>query len=94
LFCSRASSEAFRTQIIASKKTGVPVINIDKCSFMYTRQGDVYMVAVTKHNANAALVFQYLYKMLEVFKAYFGGKFDEESVRNNFVLIYELLDGK
>jgi len=27
-----------------------------------------------------------------VFKAYFGGKFNEESIRNNFVLIYELLD--
>jgi hypothetical protein len=28
-----------------------------------------------------------------LFKAYFGGAFDEDSIRNNFVLIYELLDG-
>jgi hypothetical protein len=31
--------------------------------------------------------------MVEVFRAYFGGNFDEENIRNNFVLIYELLDG-
>jgi hypothetical protein len=28
-----------------------------------------------------------------LFKSYFGGAFDEDAVRNNFVLIYELLDG-
>jgi AP-2 complex subunit mu-1 len=30
--------------------------------------------------------------MIEVFRAYFGGHFDEDTLRNNFVLIYELLD--
>lgn len=29
-----------------------------------------------------------------LFKSYFGGAFDEDAIRNNFVLIYELLDGK
>jgi hypothetical protein len=29
-----------------------------------------------------------------LFKAYFGGQFDEDAIRNNFVLIYELLDGE
>jgi hypothetical protein len=29
-----------------------------------------------------------------LFKSYFGGTFDEDAIRNNFVLIYELLDGK
>lgn len=28
-----------------------------------------------------------------LFKSYFGGAFDEDAIRNNFVLIYELLDG-
>lgn len=28
-----------------------------------------------------------------LFKSYFGGSFDEDAIRNNFVLIYELLDG-
>lgn len=31
---------------------------------------------------------------VSLFKSYFGGQFDEDAIRNNFVLIYELLDGK
>lgn len=47
---------------------------------------------MTKSNANAALVFEFLYRLIALGKSYFG-KFDEEAVKNNFVLIYELLDG-
>lgn len=43
-------------------------------------------------NANAALVFEYCYRFITIAKSYFG-KVDEESVKNNFVLIYELIDG-
>jgi AP-2 complex subunit mu-1 len=43
-------------------------------------------------NANAALVFEYLYRFTAIARSYFG-KVDEESVKNNFVLIYELIDG-
>lgn len=53
---------------------------------------NIYLVAVTKSNANAALVFEFLYRLVLLGKSYFG-KFDEEAVKNNFVLIYELLDG-
>jgi AP-2 complex subunit mu-1 len=34
-----------------------------------------------------------LYRFVNISKSYFG-KLDEESVKNNFVLIYELLDGQ
>jgi len=90
---SRSAVEAFRSRVVAAKKTGqTPIVDLDKTHFCYSRAGDVYVVAVTRHNANPSLVFQFLYKMVEVFRAYFGGNFDEENIRNNFVLIYELLD--
>jgi AP-2 complex subunit mu-1 len=44
-------------------------------------------------NANAALVFEFIYRFISISKSYFG-KVDEEAVKSNFVLIYELLDGK
>ena len=44
-------------------------------------------------NANAALVFEFCYRFINICKAYFG-KIDEESVKNNFVVIYELIDGQ
>ena len=46
---------------------------------------------MTKQNVNAAMVFEFLLKMCDVMQAYFG-KISEENVKNNFVLIYELLD--
>merc|ERR1712193_137187 len=52
---------------------------------------DIWLAAVTKQNVNAAMVFEFLLKMCDVMAAYFG-KISEENVKNNFVLIYELLD--
>lgn len=33
-----------------------------------------------------------LLQVVTLCKAYFGGEFSEQSIKNNFVLIYELLD--
>jgi AP-2 complex subunit mu-1 len=49
-------------------------------------------VAITRSNANAALVFEFCYRFINIAKSYFR-KVDEESVKNNFTLIYELIDG-
>lgn len=49
------------------------------------------MVAVTKINTNATLVISFLYKIVRVFTEYFN-ELEEESIRDNFVIIYELLD--
>lgn len=53
----------------------------------------MWIVAATRQNVNAAMVFEFLHKMVEVLESYFG-KITEEGVKNNFVLIYELLDGE
>ena len=69
-----------------------PVTNIARTSYFHTKKENVWIVAATQQNVNAALVFEFLTKLVEVFESYFG-KMSEESIRNNFVLIYELLDG-
>lgn len=33
-----------------------------------------------------------LVQVVSLCKSYFGGEFSEQSIKNNFVLIYELLD--
>ncbi|KAG7263737.1 hypothetical protein CRUP_016234 [Coryphaenoides rupestris] len=60
-------------------------------SFFHVKRSNVWLAAVTKQNVNAAMVFEFLYKMCDVMAAYFG-KISEENIKNNFVLIYELLD--
>lgn len=49
------------------------------------------MLALTRRNTNAASLLVYLHKMRQVFEEYFKD-LQEESIRDNFVIIYELLD--
>lgn len=56
------------------------------------QRANIWLAAVTKQNVNAAMVFEFLLKIIEVMQSYFG-KISEENIKNNFVLIYELLDG-
>ncbi len=67
--------------------------NIARTSYFHTRRSNVWIVAATRQNVNAALVFEFLNKMVSVLESYFGS-ISEESIKNNFVLIYELLDGE
>lgn len=48
------AANAFRLQVIAAKETGTkaPILCIDGCSFLYTRQQNMYLVAVSRDNAN------------------------------------------
>ena len=82
------------TQVIAAKETGTqaPVKRIENCSFLYTRHLNMYFVAITRSNVNPALVFEYLFQKITILKAYLGEEFDENSMRNNMTLIYELMD--
>ena len=59
---TRQMAGAFKTEILNGGKDrgNVPVVNVGACSFMYRRERDVYVVAVTRQNANAMLAFTFL----------------------------------
>lgn len=59
---------------------------------MHITHQDIILVVAATANINAALIVTFLHKAVTVFQAYFGGEFNENSIRKNFVLIYELLD--
>ena len=48
-------------------------------------------MATTKYNVSPSYVMDILYRMMKVFRDYCG-VLNEESIRKNFVLIYELID--
>ncbi|CAE6498303.1 unnamed protein product [Rhizoctonia solani] len=87
----RSVADVFRIQVVSNSDVRSPIVTLGSTSFFHVRTNNVYVLAVTKSNANAALVFEFCYRFINIGKAYFG-KVDEESVKNNFVLIYELLD--
>ncbi|XP_015676128.1 AP-1 complex subunit mu-2 isoform X2 [Protobothrops mucrosquamatus] len=68
-----------------------PVLSHGKVHFLWIKHSNLYLVAITMKNANASLVYSFLYKVVEVFSEYFK-ELEEESIRDNFVIVYELLD--
>ena len=63
----------------------------DSIQYLYIRHNNLYLLALTKRNTNAAEILLFLHKIVEVFTEYFK-ELEEESIRDNFVVIYELLD--
>lgn len=61
--------------------------------YICLQRANIWVAAVTKQNVNASMVFEFLLKVTDCMQSYFG-KVSEENIKNNFVLIYELLDGK
>mmetsp|Transcript_22168 Transcript_22168/g.32084 ORF Transcript_22168/g.32084 Transcript_22168/m.32084 type:complete len:427 (-) Transcript_22168:300-1580(-) len=70
-----------------------PVFRVDskQRTYAYVKHSNLYVVGVTMRNSNAAMLLEFLNKLVEVFKEYFK-EVQEESIRDNFVIIYELLD--
>ena len=93
-FYRRNAVDAFRVNVIhARQQVRSPVTNIARTSFFHIKRSNIWLAAVTKQNVNASMVFEFLLKMVEVMQSYFG-KITEENIKNNFVLIYEILDGE
>ncbi|KAF2858166.1 clathrin adaptor, mu subunit [Piedraia hortae CBS 480.64] len=84
-------AEVFRIQVIANAQIRSPILTLGSTTFSHIRSDNLYVVGVSKGNVNSALVFEFLYRFVTLAKSYFG-RFDEEAVKNNFVLVYELLD--
>ncbi len=49
------------------------------------------VLALSKRNSNAAEIILFLHRLVQVLVEYFK-ELEEESIRDNFVIIYELLD--
>ena len=69
----------------------LPVFTEDGITYVYIKCNNLLLLAVTKRNSNIALILFFLYRLTNVFKDYFG-ELEEESIRDNFVVVYELLD--
>lgn len=68
-----------------------PILRHSDTTFAFIKFNNLYLVSVTKKDANIALIFSFLHKIVNVLTEYFK-ELEEESIRDNFVLIYELLD--
>eukprot|EP01086_Lenisia_limosa_P000545 TRINITY_DN10971_c0_g1_i1.p1 TRINITY_DN10971_c0_g1~~TRINITY_DN10971_c0_g1_i1.p1 ORF type:complete len:425 (+),score=97.60 TRINITY_DN10971_c0_g1_i1:140-1414(+) len=68
-----------------------PIFEKEGVNYIYVKHKDVYLLAITRHNTNAAMVLLFLHKLINLFEDYFK-EICEESIKDNFVIVYELLD--
>jgi len=68
-----------------------PLIKTEECTFAYIKHSNVYIVATTRKNSNIAMLFTLLHRVCQVMQEYFK-EVEEESIRDNFVICYELMD--
>lgn len=85
--------DKFMTLLTEKEEEGspTPIIQGPGCSFAYIQTNNLYIVSVSTKNANVTMVLVLLHKIASVMNEYFK-TLEEESIRDNFVIIYELLD--
>lgn len=64
---------------------------MDGLHYASLKQSGLYYVFTTRHNVSPSFALELLVRLAGLFKDYCG-VLNEESIRKNFVLIYELLD--
>lgn len=78
-------------RVLLSALPSKPIWPLLIVSCLSLQLSNLYLCAVTTRNSNVALILTFLFRLADVFKDYFG-VLEEESIRDNFVIIYELLD--
>jgi hypothetical protein len=86
-------AEKFMSKVNESEDSGKlsPILHDEGVTYIYLQHSNVYLLAVTRQNVNATAVVTFLHRLIEMFKYYFE-TVEEESIRDNFVTVYELLD--
>lgn len=68
-----------------------PCLSHEGVNYLYITHNNLYLLALTKRNSNAMEILLFLHRLKDVLIEYFK-ELAEESIRDNFVVIYELLD--
>lgn len=74
-----------------SKGDVEPIFNIEGINFAYLKKSSIYVVATTRFNISPSYILELLNRIIVIIKD-FCGVINEEVIRKNFVLIYEILD--
>ncbi|PHT50949.1 AP-4 complex subunit mu [Capsicum baccatum] len=91
----KGSAEIFFRKVKFWKEDGgeeaPPVFNVDGVNYFHVKVVGLLFVATSRTNLSPSLVLELLQRISRVIKDYLG-VLNEDSLRKNFVLVYELLD--
>jgi len=89
--CPRGTADIFFRKLQTYGSDPPPIFSIETIHFIYIRRNKLYFVCTTKFNAAPAMCLELLTRVSNLCKDYCG-VLTEESIRLNFVLVYEILD--
>lgn len=89
----RGINEVFfrKVNFFDSDETAPPIFNEDGVNFIYIKKNELYLVIATLDNASPNYFLEILERLMKVISDQCG-VLSEESIRKNFVLIYEIID--
>jgi len=83
----------YRIGVIAAKEIESPTVLVDETSFLHYLENEVYYVGVTRQNANAGLIYEFLGRLPQIFQQVLGIKEVKTSeIKTHVPEIVELLD--
>lgn len=65
--------------------------NIEGITFLSVKTKHLYFVCTTRYNVSPVLILEFLQELVKILKDYVG-VINEEIFRENFPMIYEILD--
>jgi len=86
----KEAPEIFLRKVVEKTETS-PVFQVDGVNYICVRKNGLFFLCTTVYNVAPAFVIELLTQLTKVCKDYIG-VLNEESLRKNFTLIYELVD--
>lgn len=82
----------FQRHVVEAEESNItPVFEEGGYTYTFIRENDVYLLLVSSINTCSLLQVAFLYRCVSVFQSFFRSV-TEETVQDNFVIVYELLD--
>ena len=90
--CPLSTLNTFIDKVVNENEVNTrPVFESDGYTFVWLSHNGLYFVLISRINSNAAMLTTYLHNLIRTLTEYID-HVAEESIRDNFVVIYELLD--
>lgn len=87
-----AAADKFIDHVVDEEETNIkPVFQDGSVLYIFVKYANLYFLAVTQRNINVAMVVMFLQRLVETLKSFLGA-LEEETIRDNFTSVYELLD--
>lgn len=90
---NKTALEDYRIGVVAANELKSPATLLDQFSFLHFYHNEVYYVAMTRKNANAALIFEFLGRLPDIFQSVLSlPDINQHQIKLNAADIIELLD--